>query len=115
MTRFQNIRLVLLLTAAAFTTTLQAATESQMRAVEKLGQLNGVALSCHNLAATRRMKLALIDAVPKERYLGELFDDVSNDSFLVFQQERKLCPIKSEYNAELDEALAELHRLFGVL
>ncbi|MCP3665788.1 MAG: hypothetical protein GY696_25380 [Gammaproteobacteria bacterium] len=115
MTGFKNISLVLLLSAVAFTTTLQAATESQVGAVEKLGQLNGVALSCQNLAATRRMKQALIDTVPKERYLGELFDDVSNDSFLAFQQERKLCPIKSEYNAELDEALTELHRLFGAL
>lgn len=89
-----------------------AVTEGQFESIRKMGQLNGVALHCKYLGETRRMKQALVSALPKRRQLGKAFDDITNESFLAFIQNKSACPEKEQFTAEVDAAIASLMTAF---
>ena len=109
---FQNLFICSLLSLPLMGNT-QAATDLQLQAIQQLGELNGVALSCRHLEQTRRMKQAMVDNLPNERRLGEIFDQASNDVFLTFFNERRLCPVKSEFTARVDKEIKELIEQFA--
>lgn len=90
-----------------------AVTADQQNSIKHLGQLNGVALHCKYLDQTRRMKKALVTALPKRRQLGQLFDDVTNTSFLEFIQSKSVCPGEQQFSLEVDAAVAGLNRAFS--
>ena len=90
-----------------------AANEDQMQAIKALGELNGIALSCRQLEQTQRMKQAMVENLPKLRYLGDYFDQASNDAFLAFSNEHRLCPVKSEFAAQVTAAIDKLAQQFS--
>ena len=51
-----------------------AETDEQLAAVEAMGGLYGIALPCNYLEQTRRIKSEMVAALPKKRYLGQLFE-----------------------------------------
>jgi len=91
----------------------RAATDEQLAAIERLGDLNGVALHCDALPQTQRMKRALVLHLPKRRQLGELFDYRTNDSFMRFIREEASCPAPAVLEEQVDDAIAELERVYG--
>jgi len=90
-----------------------AATEDQLNSIKHIGKLNGVALHCKFLTEARRMKLALVAALPKRRHLGQTFDDSTNESFLAFIQKQSICPDKQQFILKVDAAVADLNKTFA--
>lgn len=88
-------------------------TPVQHEAVIRLGELNGVALQCGYTADMRRMKKALIDAVPKVSQLGDLFGNATRKSFLNMVQKSLPCPNLAPFHTEVDGAITALHRAFA--
>ncbi len=91
----------------------QVLTEAQYSAIQKLGQLNGIALNCGYLAETQRMKKSLVMALPKVRQFGEAFDIETNKAFLKFIEERSICPEEKQLSVEVDTAIIELDAVFA--
>ncbi len=89
-----------------------AATEEQLNSIKRIGQLNGVALQCKFFQEARRMKLALVAALPKRRQLGQTFDDSTNESFLEFIKNKSECPEKQQFILKVDAAVADLNKAF---
>lgn len=90
-----------------------AFTPVQHETIIRLGELNGVALQCGYTADTRRMKKALIDAVPKVAQLGDLFEDATQKGFLNMVQKNLPCPNLAPFRTEVDGAITALHRAFA--
>lgn len=90
----------------------QVLTEAQYGAIQKLGQLNGIALNCGFLSETQRMKKSLVMALPKVRQFGEAFDIETNKAFLKFIEERSVCPSEAQLNVDVDTAIIELDAVF---
>ncbi|MCP4277679.1 MAG: hypothetical protein GY779_15135 [Gammaproteobacteria bacterium] len=90
-----------------------AATDEQLNSIKRMGELNGVALHCEFLGETRRMKQALVTAMPKRRQLGQSFDDVTNTSFLSFIQAKSECPGEQQFIQEVTAAIAGLNQAFS--
>ncbi len=80
----------------------------RMQALERMGELNGVALACGYFEQTRRIKEALIEYLPKRRELGQKFDDDTNAAFLEFHGSGRPCPSPAQFEAEVDEAVKAL-------
>lgn len=91
----------------------EAFTPKQHDAVIRLGELNGVALQCGYTADMRRMKHALVEAVPKVSQLGELYEDATRKSFLDMVQKNRPCPQSAPFAVEVDGAITALYRFFA--
>lgn len=85
----------------------------QLAAVQKLGELNGMALNCHYLIETRRMKKTLVLTLPKRRQYGELFDSTTNTAFLKILENRTGCPEEGVFSEQVDAAILELEAAFA--
>ncbi len=84
----------------------------QQVALNKMGQLNGVALACREFAQSKRIKQALIDNLPKQRELGYLFDEKTNAAFLAFTAAHEPCPSPVAFSQEVGEAIEQLVKAF---
>ncbi|BAO45642.1 hypothetical protein [Thiolapillus brandeum] len=84
------------------------------QAVEELGRLNGVALNCRFFDQAQRIKRIMIDNLPKQRELGQIFEDETNASFLRFTKAAKPCPSPAEFAEHVGEAEDALKQAFPV-
>lgn len=82
--------------------------DEQQQTIRTLGQLNGIALNCKYLQHTQQMKQALVSNLPKDRALGELFDNTTNESFLSFIQQGNTCPDESHFSKRVNAAISAL-------
>lgn len=103
--------LIVLLFALPGTFGLYAETED-VSTIERMGQLNGVALGCRYFDETRRIKTALIESLPKLRKFGKVFEDTTNASYLAFTESKPTCPAVGEFTADVDAAIEELYKDF---
>lgn len=87
--------------------------DEQLGAVRALGELNGMALNCHYIDETRRMKKALVLALPKRRQYGELFDTTTNSAFLKIVETRAECPDEAAFSQQVDAAILKLEAAFA--
>ncbi|MEA3292295.1 MAG: hypothetical protein U9Q71_08380 [Pseudomonadota bacterium] len=90
-----------------------ALSDVQYRAIQDLGALNGVALHCKYLDQTRKMKKALILALPKRRVLGQAFELATNDAFLEFIENEDECPGSADFTARVDRQIITLQEAFS--
>lgn len=90
-----------------------AISDAQYRAIQDLGALNGVALHCKYLDQTRKMKRALILALPKRRVLGQAFEFATNDAFLEFIENEDECPESADFTARVDRQIETLQAAFS--
>ncbi len=97
---------------AFFPPLTQGGGDVRQQTVQRMGELNGVALACRYFDQTRRIKRILIDHLPKERVLGQLFDDVTNASFLKFINGGEPCPSPATFSGQVDQAEKELIRAY---
>ena len=92
---------------------LLAATEEQLNSIEKLGTLNGVALQCGYIEQAGRIKSALIMNLPKERELGRLYEEVTNESFLASLNDPAGCPGEAALAERVDAGITILKKAFS--
>lgn len=90
-----------------------AASDQQLAGIKRLGELNGIALQCHELEQTQRIKRALILILPKRRQLGEWFDYATNDSFMTFISDKGSCPSSSDLAQQVGTAITALKKLYA--
>lgn len=91
---------------------LYAGDDPKLGVIERLGELNGIALHCKALGETQRMKRALVRSLPKRRHLGELFDLETNRSFMRFMQDNATCPSAATLQQQVDKAIDELEAAY---
>jgi len=87
--------------------------DTQLQAIARMGELNGIALQCRYLDQMRRIKQVLISHLPKQRALGEWFEKTTQDSFMNFMQQNRECPGLIEYERELDQASKRIAEVFA--
>ena len=80
------------------------------RSISALGELNGIALACQQMALSTRLREVMINEAPKEREIGELYEQATQKSFLAQGQEGKTCPDSKALAAQIDGAKKALHR-----
>ncbi len=90
-----------------------ATTDTQQQAIESLGQLNGIALQCKRTAEMQQMKQAMVDNLPKQRSLGELYDNATNASFLDFARNNKACQDSEGFTTRVNTAIDKLNQAFS--
>ena len=90
----------------------RAATESQLNSIAELGRLNGVALQCSYTTQMQQIKQALVLNLPKQRALGEWFENKTNDSFMAFMSTNASCPSAVDFMQEVNAAIITLESDF---
>lgn len=108
-----GIALLTTATIALFALPALAMPDAERLSIEAMGDLNGVALICRNPDETKRLKLAMIENLPKVREYGELFDSQTNVSYLDFIKQKSTCPERTAFSVEVDTAIAELKTVFN--
>lgn len=83
------------------------------QAISELGRLNGIALACKQNALTARMREIMVDTVPKERNIGEVFEQATHASFLDFGSTGNLCPDGRSLAGDIELAREKLRRAAG--
>lgn len=90
----------------------RAASESQLNSIAELGRLNGVALQCSYTTQMQQIKQALVLNLPKQRALGEWFENKTNDSFMAFMKTNASCPSAVGFMQEVNAAIITLESEF---
>lgn len=90
----------------------QTASDSQLDSIADLGRLNGVALHCHYTTQVQQIKQALVLNLPKQRALGEWFENKTNDSFMAFMSTNASCPSATEFMQQVNAAIITLESEF---
>lgn len=81
--------------------------------VKGLGALNGVALQCKYIDLVRRMKSAVVLSAPKERSFGLAFDQSTNDAFLAFIKDNRVCPTHATLYRQVGHQIDALKAAFA--
>ncbi|RKZ68217.1 MAG: hypothetical protein DRQ44_04740 [Gammaproteobacteria bacterium] len=90
----------------------RAATNTQLDSIAELGRLNGVALQCRYTTQMQQIKQALVLNLPKQRALGEWFENKTNDSFMAFMSTNASCPSATEFMQQVNAAIIVLESEF---
>lgn len=85
------------------------------QSVSRLGELNGIALACKQGALAVRLREVMIEMAPKQRDVGEDFENATNASFLAFGQAGQQCPDGRTLAGQIDSATAALKHAIGAL
>lgn len=90
----------------------QEAITAALAAIADLGQLNGQALACEQVAIASAAKQLAIRHAPKTRAYGETFEEHTNTAFLAQGKKgQDPCPAASAFSARLDELSVRLQSL----
>ncbi|MDH5570870.1 MAG: hypothetical protein OEY89_03830 [Gammaproteobacteria bacterium] len=112
MTQFRYVTYYIVL-ALSLILPVKTYADDKQQSINNLGQLNGIALHCKYLALGQQIKQALVDNLPKERMLGELFDNSTNESFLEFIKQGSSCPAESAFTIQVNEAISTLEKAYN--
>lgn len=81
-------------------------------ALRSLGELNGIALACKQSALVARARDAVIDIAPKERAIGEAFEQATSESYLASMQSGRSCPDGRTLADRMAAAIASLRAAY---
>ena len=81
-------------------------------AIAAMGEINGVALACQQMAIVSRARNAITTTAPKTRGNGEIFEEATNASFLDFGKSKKTCPDTAALVQRLTDAEKRLTTAF---
>jgi hypothetical protein len=107
-----HLPLVTLISISSSVFAERAATDSQLNSISDLGRLNGVALQCSYTTQMQQIKQALVLNLPKQRALGEWFENKTNDSFMAFMSTNASCPSAVDFMQEVNAAIITLESEF---
>ncbi len=91
---------------------LQAAEQSQLQAISRVGELNGLALQCGFFEQVEKIKVVLIRVLPKRREFGEWFEYTTHKAYMEFIKNTAACPGNSDFEQELELAFWRLEQVF---
>ncbi|MCK4708354.1 MAG: hypothetical protein KAU21_07040 [Gammaproteobacteria bacterium] len=104
--------IVPLITALFWLSPVQSATDSQLSAIGDMGRLNGVALQCRYTEQMQRIKMTLVLHLPKQRALGEWFEQTTSTSFMDFMNKGSSCPDSQSFVEQVDTAIKKIEIVF---
>ena len=78
-----------------------------------MGEINGIALACQQMAIVSRARNAVATTAPKTRANGEIFEEATNSNFLAFGKDKKTCPDAAALAQRLNEAEQRLSSAFA--
>ena len=78
-----------------------------------MGEINGIALACQQMAIVSRARNAVATTAPKTRANGEIFEEATNSNFLAFGKDKKTCPNAAALAQRLNEAEQRLSSAFA--
>lgn len=104
--------LSLFLFAISVTPPAFAISDSQTQSILRLGELNGIALKCQYLQQARQIKLSLVQSLPKQRGLGEIYENETNRSFLELINSDKACPGEATIEDMIQKAITNMKQHF---
>ncbi len=78
-----------------------------------MGEINGIALACQQMAIVSRARNAVATTAPKTRANGEIFEEATNSNFLAFGKDKKTCPDAAALAQRLNEAEQRLNTAFA--
>ena len=84
-----------------------------LAAIDRMSELNGVALACRFDDQMRRIKQALIDNLPKQRVLGARFEEGTNAAFMRFVSTGRPCPSPAQFESEVGLAVEQLRQAYA--
>lgn len=90
-----------------------AETSEQLATIRSLGHMYGIALPCSYIQQTRRIKSSMVAALPKKRYLGQAFEEATNESFLEFYKAGGQCPEEAVLAIQIDAGINALNSAFN--
>ena len=82
-------------------------------ALVAIGEINGTALACQQMAIVSRARNAVATTAPKTRANGEIFEEATNSSFLAFGKDKKTCPDAGALTQRLNDAEKRLSAAFA--
>lgn len=86
------MKFIVLALAVTLSTTAAQAADEGTAAITQLGELNGTALACQQMALVARARNAIVTSAPKTRDIGEIFEAATNTGYLKFGNDQKTCP-----------------------
>lgn len=89
-----------------------SAADQGSAAISALGEINGIALACQQMAIVSRARNAITSTAPKTRGNGEIFETSTNASFLDFGNNKKTCPDSAALAQRLSDAEKALTAAF---
>lgn len=78
-----------------------------------MGEVNGTALACQQMAIVSRARNAVATTAPKTRANGEIFEEATNSNFLAFGKDKKTCPDAGTLAQRLNDAEKRLSAAFA--
>ncbi len=81
-------------------------------AITAIGEINGIALACQQMAIVSRARNAVATTAPKTRANGEIFEEATNSNFLAFGKDKKTCPDAATLAQRLNDAEQRLSSAF---
>ena len=109
----KKLKIILpLITTVFWLSPAQSASESQLSAIEGMGQVNGVALQCRYMDQMQRIKMTLVLHLPKQRALGDWFEQTTNSSFMDFMSKGGSCPDSVSFAEQVDAAIKNIEIAF---
>ena len=101
-------RLSLLVTLSLFLAAAAADPEAAPSAIRELGQINGQALACGQMAVAGQAKALMIRHAPKTRRHGGIFEEETNTAFLAQGKDTDRCPPPEDFAIRLEELAKRL-------
>lgn len=92
---------------------VRAATENQLDAISAMGRVNGIALQCRYMEQMQRIKMTLVLHLPRQRALGDWFEQTTNTSFMDFMNTDSSCPDSQAFVARVDGAIKKIESAFA--
>jgi hypothetical protein len=106
------MKFVIFALALALNIAPASAADEGSAAITAMGEINGVALACQQMAIASRARNAITTTAPKTRGHGELFEESTNASFLDFGKNKKTCPDITTLVQRLTDAEKRLSAAF---
>jgi hypothetical protein len=106
------MKFVVLALAIALNITAAQAADEGTAAITHLGELNGTALACQQMALVARARNAIVTSAPKTRDIGEIFEAATNAGYLKFGNDQKTCPDSVSLAQQVSEAEKRLSAAF---
>lgn len=106
------MRFMILVLALALNLAPAAAADEGHAALVAMGEINGVALACQQMAIASRARNAVTTTALKTRGNGEIFEESTNASFLDFGKSNKTCPDIAALVQKLSDAEKRLSAAF---
>ncbi len=82
-------------------------------ALTSIGFLNGMALACQQPALVARLREAVVAYAPKQREVGEAFEQATNLAYLGYSNGGGVCPDGRTLAERVDGAILELKAAYA--